>query len=307
MKQSDLRKLLDTTCGKAVFVAILVIIAFFLGQYWSGDRNSTVPPASVQETALSEKRTVEARKPSLWTCSMHPQIKLPNPGKCPICFMDLIPVETDRHDHGELAEASYSMSETAKRLAGVETAAVKREPAKVSVRMVGMVVEAETRIATLTARIDGRLDKIFVNYTGEDVKKGDPMVEIWSPTLIKSQVELFESMRSGDADEVIKGVEEKLIQYGLTREQIAEIREKKKPILNITLRAPISGIVMKKMALLGQFVKEGQDMYQINDLSTVWVTMDAYETDLPWIRYGQDVTFTTPAVPGQTFQGKVSS
>jgi membrane fusion protein, copper/silver efflux system len=137
------------------------------------------------------------------------------------------------------------------------------------------------------------------------VKKGDPMVTIWSPTLIKSQVELFESIRSGDTEGVIRGAEEKLMQYGLTKAQIDWIRKSKKPDLYITLRAPINGIVMKKMAVLGQYVKEGQDMFVINDLSHVWVMMDAYESDLPWIRYGQTVTFTTPAVPGKTFEGKV--
>jgi Cu(I)/Ag(I) efflux system membrane fusion protein len=95
------------------------------------------------------------------------------------------------------------------------------------------------------------------------------------------------------------------MQYGLTKEQVKQIRESKKPDLYVTLRAPISGIVMEKKAVLGQFVKEGQDMFVINDLSHVWVKLDAYEPDLPWIRYGQEVTFTTPSFPGKTFRGKV--
>ena len=197
------------------------------------------------------------------------------------------------------------MSEAAKKLAEVETAAVKRDHAKVEVRMVGLVYEDETRIASLTSRVDGRLDEIYVNFTGSLVNKGDPMVTIWSPTLIKSQVELFESMKSKDSEGIIKGAEEKLMQYGMTKKQIEDIEEKKKPNLYVTLRAPISGVVTKKMAILGQFVKEGSEMYTINDLSHVWVMLDAYESDMPWIRYGQDVTFTTPAVPGRKFTGKV--
>ncbi|AFM24959.1 efflux RND transporter periplasmic adaptor subunit [Desulfomonile tiedjei] len=199
----------------------------------------------------------------------------------------------------------YAMSEEAKMLAQVQTTEVKREKAVKKLRMVGMVIDAETRVATLTARIDGRLDEVFIDFTGVKVNKGDPMVTIWSPTLIKSQVELFESIRSRDVEGVIRGAEEKLKQYGMTDEQVKRIRESMKSELYVTLRAPISGIVMKKMAVLGQFVKEGQDMFVINDLSHVWVKLDAYEPDLPWIRYGQEVTFTTPSFPGKTFKGKV--
>lgn len=190
-------------------------------------------------------------------------------------------------------------------LAEVQTVEVKRERAVKRLRTVGMVFDAETRVATLTARIAGRLDKVFIDYTGVKVSKGDPMVTIWSPTLITDEVELFTSIQSGDTEAVIRGAEEKLVQYGLTREQVKEIRESKKPELYITLRAPISGIVMKKNALLGQIIKEGDDMFVINDLSHVWVKLDAYEPDLPWIRYGQEVTFTTPSFPGETFKGKV--
>ncbi len=199
----------------------------------------------------------------------------------------------------------YTMSEEAKTLAEVQTTEVKREEALKRLRTVGMVFGDETREAALTARIGGRLDKLFIDFTGVRVHQGDPMVTIWSPELIKSQVELFESIRSGDTEGVIHGAEEKLMQYGLTQKQIDWIRKSKKPDVYITLRAPISGIVMKKMAVVGQYVKEGQDMFVINDLAHVWVKLDAYEPDLPWIRFGQTVTFTTPSIPGRTFKGQV--
>ncbi len=274
---------------------------------YCGLQHEHKPVSSSKEGASENLGGVEKsaeKKAQWWTCSMHPQIRLPHPGKCPICFMELIPVASE--DGGaDIKQTQYSMSEEAKKLAQVETTVVKREPAKVTVRMVGLVYEDETRVASLTSRIDGRLDEIYINFTGVQVKQGDPMVKIWSPTLIKSQVELFESIRSGDDPNVIKGAEEKLIQYGLTQKQVDEIKEKRKPNLYITLRAPISGIVTKKMAILGQFTKEGSEMYTINDLSHVWVKLDAYELDLPWIKYGQDVSFTTPSIPGKTFKGKV--
>jgi Cu(I)/Ag(I) efflux system membrane fusion protein len=288
--------------GKKVLVAILIILAFALGYYlphWH-EREAT-PVVKTEDTHDHSKEA----KPTLWTCAMHPQIRLPNPGKCPICFMELIPLETGKEMASDVSLVRYSMSEAAKKLAEVQTTPVNRRQAKVVVRMVGQVYEDETRQAVLTSRVDGRLDEIYINFTGVSVNKGDPMVKIWSPTLIKSQVELFETMRSDTDQAVLKGAEEKLIQYGLTQDQIEEIKQKKKPNLYVTLRAPINGIVTKKLALLGQFVKEGQEMYVINDFSKVWVKMDAYETDLPWIRFGQDVTFTTPAAPGRKFNGKV--
>jgi membrane fusion protein, copper/silver efflux system len=298
--------------GKRVVVFAAVIAAFALG-YCLPRLPTTATVNKAADTRNDPKSTVELvsqqhskeKKPRWWTCSMHPWIKVPHPGKCPICGMDLIPVNAASDASADTPPTEYTMSAEAKRMAEVETTPVKRQDAKVVVRMVGQVYEDETRQATLSARVAGRLDAVYIDYTGISVNKGDPMVKIWSPTLIKSQVEMFETMRSDDDESLLKGAEEKLIQYGMTRDQINKIEREKKPDLYVTLRAPISGIVTKKMALLGQFVKEGQDMYMIDDFSKVWVKMDAYESDLPWIRYGQDVTFTTPAVPGRKFRGRV--
>mgnify|MGYP005840003085 CR=1 FL=1 len=288
---------------------LLVVVGVSIGYFFSNKNQTPTTgssPQPLQTVDTKEQASSGAPKKEIWTCSMHPQIRLQAPGKCPICYMDLIPLESSSDDLSEGSAAKLTMSETARILAEVETTTVRRDKAKVLVRMLGMVAEDETRVAALTSRVDGRLDKIYVNFTGVQVAKGDPMVMIWSPTLIKNQVELFETLRTSAPDEsVVKGAEEKLIQAGLTREQVDEIKEKKKPILYITLRAPISGTVTKKMAVLGQFVREGTEMYIVNDLSQVWIKLDAYETDIPWIRYGQDVTFTAASIPGKRFTGKV--
>ena len=301
---------------KKVGMAIGLILAAFLGGYYS---SRVLAPAITSEMSSNEgvqvnregvtvkKQPKHDHESTIWTCAMHPQIRMPNPGKCPICFMDLVPLETGGSDSEDTRGAStLSISETARKLSEIETTEVRRERAKATIHMVGMVFESETRQAVITSRIEGRLDEVYVNFTGESVNKGDPLVKIWSPTLIKSQVELFETIKTDPDDQsVIKGAEEKLIQYGLDREQIDQIRAQKRPTLYVTLKAPITGIVTKKNAILGQFVKEGTEMFVINDLSDVWVKMDAYETDLPWIRYGQNITFTTSAVPGKIFHGKV--
>ena len=317
MNYSYLSDLWGKLPKKKILLPLLIVAAFVFGYYLpkgSDTRVATVEQKTEQQKASApadshdhsaEKPASEARQATWWTCAMHPQIKLPNPGKCPICFMELIPLESGRDADTRVSTVQYSMSEAAKKLAEVGTVEVKRSHAKVLVRMVGLVSEDETRIAALTSRVDGRLDEIYVNFTGSLVNKGDPMVTIWSPTLIKSQVELFESMKSKDTEGIIRGAEEKLLQLGMTKEQIEDIKKQQKANLYVTLRAPINGVVTKKMAILGQFVKEGTEMYAINDLSHVWIKLDAYETDMPWIRYGQDVSFTTPAVPGRKFKGKV--
>lgn len=292
----------------ASVVMVLLLVCFLIGSGRLSTPDQVMTNAGSAANELSGPKSAQAAAPKqqIWTCSMHPQIRLPSPGKCPICYMDLIPLETDADDESSSSAPRFTMSETAKALAEVETSIVRRQKAKVLVRMLGMVTEDETRVAALTSRVEGRLDKIYVNFTGVHVTKGDPMVTIWSPTLIKNQVELFETLRGAATDEsVIKGAEEKLIQAGLTREQVDEIKEKRKPILYVTLKAPISGTVTRKMAVLGQFVKEGTEMYIVNDLSHVWIKLDAYETDIPWIRYGQDVTFVAAAYPGKKFKGKV--
>ncbi|MGC8602926.1 MAG: efflux RND transporter periplasmic adaptor subunit, partial [Desulfomonilaceae bacterium] len=303
---------------KKVVLAIGLILAAFLIGYYSARNSTSVNIANTPVnhdvrvdrdpgTLTDEQHSHKADESTVWTCSMHPQIRMPGPGKCPICGMDLIPIEDDNSESRNGSNlTTLTLSETAKKLAEIETTEVKRRRAKALVSMVGMVFEDETRSAVITSRIDGRLDAVYVDYTGEKVNQGDPLVKIWSPTLIRGQVELFETIRSDSKDTpLIKGAEEKLIQYGLDREQIDRIEAQKRPTLYVTLKAPISGIVTKKNALLGQFVKEGTEMFVIDDLSNVWVKMDAYETDLPWIRYGQDITFTTASFPGKTFRGKV--
>ncbi len=300
----------------AAAVLVSITLAFIAGRFVSGPDH---PEAGKDMTAVSteaptpkqlshEDAKTDAEKPTVWTCSMHPHIRLPKPGKCPICGMDLVPILSGRTADGNVDTSGLiTMSEEAKRLAEVETVPVTRERAYVRHRMLGMVAEDETRVASLTARIGGRLDEIFIDFTGVKVEKGDPMVTMWSPTLITSQVELFETIRSREYDSAVtRGAEEKLKQFGLTQKQIEAIKKKEKPDLYVTLRAPISGVVMKKNVVVGDFVDEGDVMYEITDLSKVWIKLDAYEADLPWIRYGQEVKFTTPAIPGRIFRGTVT-
>lgn len=251
-----------------------------------------------------------------WTCSMHPQIKLPKPGKCPICFMDLIPLE-DGADGG--GEREVSVSEYAAKLMDLETAEVARKFVEAEVRMVGKIDFDETRVSYISAWVPGRLDRLYINYTGIPVRKGDHMAEIYSPDLLTAQEELLQAIKVRDnllasESEIIRSTalttvnasREKLRLLGLTKAQIDEIIKSKVVTDHVTIHAPGKGIVIHKNAQEGMYVQTGSRIYTIADLSSVWVKLDAYESDLDWIRYGGHVEFTSETYPGRTFKGTIS-
>jgi Cu(I)/Ag(I) efflux system membrane fusion protein len=251
-----------------------------------------------------------------WTCSMDPQVRLPKPGDCPICGMDLVPV---RRSAGDDEPRVLELSEGAAALADVQTALVERRHVAHEVRMVGKVMPDETRLADLTTWVAGRLDRLFVDFTGVTVREGDHMVEIYSPELYSAQQELLSAVASVERMEarpdsvlldssraMVDAARERLRLWGLTPEQIEAIVERGTVEEHVVLHAPAGGVVIHKNALEGQFVETGSHLFTIADLSRVWVMLDGYETDLAWLRYGQDVEFTTQAYPGQVFHGRVA-
>jgi Cu(I)/Ag(I) efflux system membrane fusion protein len=259
----------------------------------------------------------EPAKAQLWTCSMHPEIRLPKPGKCPKCGMDLIPLVDDSGDEGGLRE--LTVSENAAKLMEIETVPVERRIVTTRVRMVGKITYDETRVSYITAWIPGRLDRLFVDYTGVPVKKGDHMVSLYSPELLSAQEELLQAVKAVQdlknskanivvetAKRTIDASREKLRLWGLTAEQIRGIEERGKPDDHMTIYAPAGGIVVHKNAQQGMYVQTGTRIYTIADLSQVWVSLDAYESDLMWLRYGQRVEFMAEAYPGEVFSGRIS-
>ena len=293
-----------------LLLAAAVLVAFVLGMLVSGDGDT---PASETHTTAA----AESSGPQVWTCSMHPQIKLPKPGKCPICFMDLIPLEASPGE--EMSPHRLRMSETARQLAQIQTSPVIRALAEHEVRMVGKLDYDETRLAYITAWVPGRLDRLYADFTGVTVAKGDHMVWMYSPELLAAQEELLQALAavkqlesspspilSTTAQATLEAAREKLRLYGLTEEQIAEIERSGKASDHLTIYAPIGGVVVKKEALEGMYVQTGTRIYTIADLSKLWVRFEAYESDLPWLRYAQHVEFTSPSFPGETFDAIIS-
>lgn len=254
----------------------------------------------------------------LWTCSMHPQIQLPDPdAKCPICGMALIPMTESGGD--DLGPRMMTMSKEAAMLAEIRTQRAERRFVDMEIPLVGKVDYDETRIKTISAWVPGRLDRLYVDYTGVPVKTGDHLVEMYSPELYTAQEELIqalktvESLKNSDSDFIrettLKNVEaarEKLSLLGLTGRQIAWIEEQDDPSAAVEIKAPIGGIVIEKHAKEGMYVKTGTPIYTVADLTKVWVRLDAYESDIPWIRYGQEVEIRTEAYGDRTFTGWIS-
>ena len=253
-----------------------------------------------------------------WTCSMHPQIQQPKPGKCPICFMDLIPVETDSGTM-EAGSSQISFSPEAIKLMELQTAPVERKFVEAEIRLTGNVEYDETKLKHVTAWAGGRIDRLFVDFVGTEVIEGDHMVRLYSPELISAQAEYLQVLKSVEKmpdstselikksnNATLKATKEKLLLLGLTEPQLKGIQSKGEPIDYLTIYAPVGGIVLEKHVTEGAYVQTGTMIYTIADLSSIWVKLDAYESDVALVAYQQEVEFTTEAYPGEMFKGKIT-
>ena len=309
MKMTKAKSLLNARVFKTV---ILVVITFLAGYFFHALLKQST---TGQEHKKTGQQTAE-QTPAWWTCSMHPHIRLPKPGICPLCPMALIPVTTEE---GEIGERQITFSQEALKLMEVQTSPVERKFVEAEIRMVGKVDYDETRVKNITAWVPGRIDRLYVDFTGIKVSKGDHMVDLYSPELISAQAELLQALKavgsiSDNTSDLMKRTtlamleasRDKLRLLGLADAQIDKIESSGGPVTHITIYSPMGGVVIHKHATEGMYVNTGTPIYTLADLSRLWVMLDAYESDLPWVRYGQEVQFSTEAYPGQVFKGKIS-
>lgn len=291
-------------------IVLLILLSFFIG--------TKRGVSKANDNAHAKHAKEENATPTVWTCSMHPSVQLPKFGQCPICFMDLIPLDPASMG-GDPNAPVLSISENARMLAGIVTTPVLRKGVAQDIKMVGKVGFDESRVEKISARIGGRIDHLFVVYTGVQVKKGDHLAEIYSPELLSLQKELIEAanavknMSSGISDMVqnsarmtFKAAREKLRLLGFTEKELEVILSRGKTSDHMTIRSTQRGIVLKKFVEEGEYVKMGMPLFQIVDLRKVWVKLDVYESDLSWLRLGQKVSFSVEAYPGDAFRGKIS-
>ncbi len=284
---------------------ITLVIGIFLGWLFfggSGNSQNATKGENIEETHEHTENEV-----AIWTCSMHPQIKMDKPGKCPICGMELIPLDNGDDAGDEVAFDEIQMSESAIKLADIETAKVRRGKAEKTINLLGKVQADERRIAELTARFGGRIEKLFVNFTGQNVRRGQKLATIYSPELIAAQRELLEASKFKESNPgFFKAARTKLKLWDLNEAQIDAIVEKGEPQLYFNVLSPITGTVTARHVTLGDYVKEGQGLFEVIDLTRIWVMFDAYESDLPWIKLRDEISYTIQSIPGKIFKGKVT-
>ncbi|QDT52762.1 Cation efflux system protein CusB precursor [Caulifigura coniformis] len=253
------------------------------------------------------KATGKATTSDTWTCSMHPQIRLPNPGPCPICGMQLIPVS-------QLPNAREDLETRA----GLEVEQIQTRKLFKEIRTVGKLDYSERQVELITARVAGRVDRVYADFTGLDVKKGDHLVSIYSPELYSAQNELLLGLDAKEkekatalsprslAESRLEASRTKLRLLGILDEQIKTIESTREIAPHLTIYAPLGGTVIEKNIRVGQYVDAGDQLYRIANLDPIWLYLNIYEYDVAWVRFGQAVDITLEAFPGETFHGTVT-
>jgi len=242
----------------------------------------------------------------IWTCSMHPQIQQSGPGKCPLCAMDLIPVESSLEVVEQLPN-EVPMSESAMKLAEIQTYKVSLEKPEKEIRLLGKVKPDERMIFSQAIHFPGRVEKLFVNFTGEKVVKGQKLATVYSSELVTAQKELFEVLKDKETSPMlVEAARNKLKQWKFSNKQIEDLEKSGKVETNVDILSDYTGFVMERNVSEGDHYMEGQALFKITDLSKVWVLFEAYENDLPWIKEGDILFIDLKSIPGKTFKGKVS-
>lgn len=266
--------------------------------------------------SLSEGPASEGESQETYTCPMHPQIRQPGPGRCPICGMELVPATSSGADLDELA---VTIEPAQRRLANIETAEATKEPVTTTIRTIGAIEIDESRQATIASYIDGRVERLFADYTGVVVDKGDHLAVVYSPQLYSAQVEYIEAKQtlSQTSETVLASVREaqnklvahsrqRLVELGMTEEQLAELDSSGEAKSRMTIYAPIGGTVIEKPAEEGMYISAGEPIYRIANLSTVWLILDLYPEDASRIRFGQLVEAKLTSLPDKTLTGRVA-
>ena len=262
-------------------------------------------PSSSTDQLPDENAPIEVAEAQItWTCSMHPQIRLDKPGACPLCGMDLIPLEMN---HADIDDNAISLSEAAMKLAEVQTTLVSRSIATREIRLLGKVQADERLIQSQAVHVPGRIDKLLVNYTGETIRKGQLIATVYSPDLIAAQKELIEALSIQDRyPNLVEAARNKLRNWKLTEDQIQKIEMSKSITNSFNIYSNTSGVIMNRKVNEGDYVSTGTILYEVANLSSVWGVFEAYESDLPWISMDQEIRFSTRTQPGETYRGKIS-
>ncbi|MBE2889550.1 efflux RND transporter periplasmic adaptor subunit [Geobacter anodireducens] len=256
-----------------------------------------------------------------YTCPMHPFIIKDKPGSCPICGMDLVKkVAGTGADAKELEKlAQVAVPTTQMVMANVATQPVTAKSLQKEITATGIVAYDQRRQAKVTAWVAGRIDRLNVNAVGDFVSRGRPVAELYSPDLVSAQQEYLLALKSRDrlkdspiasisqgGQGLVASARQRLLLMGVKEQQIAGLEKAGQPNIKLPVYTPLSGVVIEKIAIEGQYVNMGDPLFTIADLSTVWVEAEIYESDVSFVKVGQRVEVTTASWPGRTFSGRIS-
>ena len=282
---------------------LALLVAFSLGA-WLFSGPSTPEPAPAVGADIT------------YTCAMHPQIRKSEPGDCPICGMALVP---DAPAGAGSPGDAVVLSERARALAALRTTPVTRQAdAAASVRLLGRIEPAESTRRSVTAWVGGRIDRLLVNTTGERVRRGQVVATLYSPEVYSAHQDLLtareQAARLSDsppaarlaAEQALDAARDRLRLLGVPAAELAEMAQAETPVRSVPVRSPFSGTVIERVATEGSYVQTGAALYQVADLGTLWVQLDAYERDLARLAVDQPVQVRVDALPGETFEGRVA-
>ncbi len=278
---------------------LLFIALFTLGLLCGG---LLFYPTKKQEEKKKQDPVSEVNQ--MWTCSMHPQIMLPEPGACPICGMDLIPAGNNEDG---LSVNQFKLTNNAMALANVQTSIVGYGDMDSTVtKLSGKIVENEASNAVQVSYFSGRIERLNVNFTGKEIRKGQLLATIYSPELYAAQQELITTASIKESKPLLhKAVRNKLKLWKLSENQINNIETSGKVIENIPVYATVSGTVSEKLVEQGDYIKQGQPLLKIANRNTVWANFDVYENQIELFKKGQQVLVTTNAYPNKKMKGKI--
>ncbi len=236
-------------------------------------------------------------------CPMHPNYTSDRPGDCPICGMKLVKTEEQTSGHA-LPPGAVTVSPEMQQAIGLATDTVARRMMVQEIQAVGKVVYDERRIASVNTKVGGWIDKLYVDYTGKPVAKGEPLFSIYSPDLVSAQEEYLAAVKAGG--DLAESAKDRLKLWDISEQQIQEITRTGKALRALTITAPTDGFIVEKNVLAGKYVQPGEELYKIASIATVWVEASVYEYELPSVKVGQKAQVSLTYNPGEPFTGRVS-
>jgi Cu(I)/Ag(I) efflux system membrane fusion protein len=248
---------------------------------------------------------------------MVPGSKFDKPGKSPFMDMQLVPKYADEEGGASESAVKVGLSPEAIRATGVAVVPVEKATVSPEIRAVGTIETDETKLVRVAARVAGRIEKLYTDFTGQRVTAGAPLFDLYSPDLVATQREYLLTLENRrklaegtpdairSAEDLVSATRDRLRLWGIAPSQIAALEKSGKPALALTYRSPLTGTVLQKMAVQGQYVTEGTELYLLADLSSVWLVAQVYEYELARLRVGQPAEVSVSGLSGETLSGRI--